>query len=447
MKKFLSTAVALGMVAGLAATASALELKVTGKYVADGYYISQGNGAAGGGGVFPFDADDADSDSFYWHTFRFDPTLIINDKVQIKGDIRLVDSNSVWGSQDDLQRFDGGGVRVNKVWLVYDSPIGKWEVGRRPAGAWMGGFVNSGTAADRIMWWAPAMDNFKAYAFLQKSEEKDGYDGTLENNDNDYYEVAGGYVAEGVNAWLGLGWGANKTNDLTTVDEETGAVNLGSSTDMYRIKGYGDFVINEMFTVAGEFDYKWGQTEFNNNAPDRDIDSFAGIISGIGNFGDLSASLHYAYISGAEVDANGNIDTAAYDANNGMGADFEPLYILTGSACNILNGDLGANLVGTAVRTSGAHAIVALADFKASEDLTLHGGLGWGKADETDWLGPNIDDDYGWEVDLGLAYKLYQNLTYEIHFGWWAVGDFAELGGAAQSEDIYLLSHHLSMKF
>ena len=25
------------------------------------------------------------------------------------------------------------------------------------------------------MWWAPAMDNFKAYAFLQKSEERDGY--------------------------------------------------------------------------------------------------------------------------------------------------------------------------------------------------------------------------------------------------------------------------------
>ena len=432
MKKFLSTAVALGMVAGLAATASALELKVTGKYVADGYYINQGNGAAGGGGVFPFDDPDADADSFYWHTFRFDPTLIINDKVQVKSDIRLVDSNSVWGAQDDLQRFDGGGVRVNKLWLVYDSPIGKWEVGRRPAGAWMGGFVNSGTAADRIMWWAPAMDNFKAYAFLQKSEEKDGYVGTLENTDNDYYEVAGGYVAEGVNAWLGLGWKADKRNDIG---------DIGSSQDMYRIKGYGDFKVNDTFSLAAEFDYKWGQTEFNNNAPDVDIKSSAVIVSGMGNFGDLSASLHYAYISGDNSDPSEN---TAYDVANGMGADFEPLYILTGSACNILNGDLGPNLVGTAVRQSGAHAVVALADFKASEDLTLHGGLGWGQADEAPEM---VDDAYGWELDLGLAYKLYQNLTYEVHFGWWAVGDFAELGGLTKSEDVYLLSHHLSMKF
>jgi hypothetical protein len=37
MKKFLSTAVALGMVAGLAATASALELKIDGKYTVDGF--------------------------------------------------------------------------------------------------------------------------------------------------------------------------------------------------------------------------------------------------------------------------------------------------------------------------------------------------------------------------------------------------------------------------
>jgi len=100
--------------------------------------------------------------------------------------------------------------------------------------------------------------------------------------------------------------------------------------------------------------------------------------------------------------------------------------------------------VGTAVRTAGVHAIVALADYAASEDLTLHGGIGWGKADETT---AGVDDDYGWEVDLGMAYKLYTNLTYELHFGWWAVGDFAELGGLMETEDVFLLSHHLSMKF
>ena len=30
-------------------------------------------------------------------------------------------------------------------------------------------------------------------------------------HDNDYYEVAGGYVAEGMNAWLGLAMEPNQT--------------------------------------------------------------------------------------------------------------------------------------------------------------------------------------------------------------------------------------------
>ena len=47
MKKFLAAAVAFGMVAGVAATASALELKVKSKYVADGYYINSGSGVYG----------------------------------------------------------------------------------------------------------------------------------------------------------------------------------------------------------------------------------------------------------------------------------------------------------------------------------------------------------------------------------------------------------------
>ena len=464
MKKFLSTAAALGLVVGLAATASALELKVKGSYDVDGYYLNQGLGAASGAGTNPWDfsdpytragfmavtgiegvGDDSKSDDWYWHEFRLQPTLQINDKLELRGDIRLVDSNSVWGAQDDLMRFDGGGIRMDKLWMIYDSPVGRIEVGRRPAGSWQYDFVNSGTAADRIMWWAPAMDNFKAYAFLQKSLEQDGYSLNDSDLDTDYYEVAGGYGAEGINAWLGLGWNADRSKDVAVT---------GFSTDTYRIKGYGDVKISDMFMALGEFDYKWGTREYNSGAADSDISSLAGLVAGVGMFGDLTTVLGYAYISGQEgPDAQGNADLTAYDTKNGMGADFEPLYILTGSACNILNGDLGSSVVGDAVRTSGAHAVVLLADFKASEDLTLHGGLGWGKADDTSGLAAllglpdNIDDAYGYEVDLGLAYQLYQNLTYEVHFGWWAVGDFAELGVGVQTEDVYLLSHHLSMQF
>ncbi|MDD3619454.1 MAG: hypothetical protein RBR09_09910 [Desulfobulbaceae bacterium] len=444
MKKFLSTAVALGAIAGLAATASALELKVTGSYLVDGYYINSGNGAAGGGGVYPWDLpgiEDNNSDAWYWHEFRINPTLIVNDKIQMRGDIRMIDSDTVWGAQDDLQRFDGGNLRIDKIWLLYDSPIGKWEIGRRPAGAWMGDFVNSGTAADRIMLWAPAMDNFKAYAFLQKSLEVDAYEYWADDADTDYYEVAAGYVVEGMQAWLGLAWNRDMGQTLA-VDGAGNEFTIDTDdADWWRVKGYADFKINDTFAVDGEFDYKWGDK----NDGAVDINGFAGIIGVNGNFGDLSGRLFYAYISGEDDDPT---EDTAYDVSKGMGADFEPLYILTGYEANVLNGDQGPTFLGTAVRTSGAHLVAAVADFKASEDLTLHGGIGWGQAADTDWLPGGVDEDYGWEFDLGLAYKLYDNLTYELHFGWWVVGDFAEMGAAnLETEDIWLLSHHLSMKF
>jgi len=450
MKKFLSTALALGAVAGLAATASAMELKVTGKYVVDGYYIDQGNGAAGkpNGGVDPFESPIGENDDWYEHTFQLYPTLVVNDKVSMKADIRLIDRVTVWGSQDDTAVSDGGNMSIDKAWLLYDSPAGLIEVGRRPAGAWRGAFVNNATKADRIMWWMPKMDNFKAYAFLQKSEEADGYVGWADDADNDYYEVAGGYEAEAMKFWLGLGYTRDQAQILWVDSLGNFSVQDVDEQDWWRLKGEADIAINETFGLLAEFDYKFGDK----NDGATDVDGFAFMLSGTGKFDALTAALTYAYISGDDPTSD---DDEAYDRSNGTGWDFEPLYILTGTATNILNGYRGTNgnpiHAGVAARNAGAHLLVGSADYAASQDLTLHGAIGWGMTDEDYFRIGNVyietDDNYGWELNLGMAYKLYDNLTYELHFGWLASGDFFEVGGLAETEDVMLLSHHLSMKF
>lgn len=429
MKKFLSAAVAFGMIAGVAATASALELKVKGEYQVDGYWID----GASLNGVNPFETnlitgDNTDAD-WYQHRFRIQPDLIINDKVMIKSDIRLISSNTVWGAQDDLNTDDGNNMNIDKLWMVYDSPIGKWEIGRRPGGAWGLDFVSSSSNADRIMWWAPTEGPFKAYAFLQKSAENDKYlnvdsDGPLVSGfngaDSDYYETAAGYKTDTVTAWMGLGTSQND------------AVGL----EMWRIKGYGTFAAGPV-TIASEFDYKFGQQN-----DMVDIDSYAFMVAALGNAGNISWLAGFATISGDND--NDATENAAYDVNHGTGDDFEPLYILTGNRTNVLNGDAGANVVGNTVRQAGVIALVATADYKVSEDMSLHGGLGWGMADDEP---THFDSDYGWEADLGMSYQLYQNLTYDLHFGWWFVGDFANLGGLVDTEDVMLLSNHLTMKF
>ena len=88
------------------------------------------------------------------------------------------------------------------------------------------------------------MDNFKGYAFLQKSTERDAYMAFEDNEDNDYYEIAGAYVADNMNFWLGLG-----------TKQDNGVANV----DMWRLKGYGDFAINDSNKLYGEFDWKTGR--------------------------------------------------------------------------------------------------------------------------------------------------------------------------------------------
>ncbi|OQX18944.1 MAG: hypothetical protein BWK76_06200, partial [Desulfobulbaceae bacterium A2] len=81
MKKILVSAAALGLVAGVATGASALELKTTGLYSLDGFYINQGGGAAGGGGVLPWTDKSAggsvEDDMWFEHQMKINADLIV----------------------------------------------------------------------------------------------------------------------------------------------------------------------------------------------------------------------------------------------------------------------------------------------------------------------------------------------------------------------------------
>jgi opacity protein-like surface antigen len=79
-----------------------------------------------------------------------------------------------------------------------------------------------------------------------------------------------------------------------------------------------------------------------------------------------------------------------------------------------------------------------------SPKMSLSAELGYFAATEepTGW-----DDEFGWEIGIGMGYKLMDNLSYNAHFSYLWTGDFFTEGNSLQTEDIYLLAHALSMKF
>lgn len=466
MKKVFSTVAALGLVAGIATGASALELKVKGTYAVDGFYMDNSAGAAaynndGGQGLqlASNPGDDTSSDAWLQHMFNIEAEMVVNDKISMMSRVRLIDWGTVWGAQDDTDVNNGHNMSIERLWLVYKSPIGLIDVGRRPAGAWGLSFVDYATAGDRIMWRSGKLfgEKFSTYAFYQKLVEKEAYLGDADDLDSNYYEAAVEFKDGWGKASLAYALKLDNTSHshdtpaevIFQVHEDFGVTAIevpaffSFENTVHRIKGVGQFKIGSNMGFDTEFDYLFGEKDFDNAAKaDQDISQFA-------FFGDFYATMdaltgHAMYFHTSGDDNAKDTDLENYYST---GADFEPLYILTGVFGNILNNYLSSPVgsFGDAAKKAGTNAVVVTADFAATQDLTLHAGLGYALADKelAGW-----DDEYGFEYNAGAAYRLLDNLIYAVHLGYLDTGDFFKLGAKyKETNEIFLASHHLTMSF
>ena len=147
--------------------------------------------------------------------------------------------------------------------------------------------------------------------------------------------------------------------------------------------------------------------------------------------GALNIGVLYFYAAGND---HAVFDSGSYEGEPGNGG--------------FLPGD--SNDADLAVQTAGMHAVAVAADYQVSAQLELHGAVAYAVTDKdlTGLAGNAYENDYGWEFDVGAAYRLLDNLTYQAHFGYTVVGDFFKKGEAeAQPGNLYLLSHHLTMTF
>jgi len=451
MKKYLSVVAALGLVAGVAATASAaVTTTVSGTFKVDGYYLNYGDYGTG-------DLQNA----FWLSNVVILPTIEVNDKIALKADVRLLD-DTVWGdyasygdafSEASVDGVYGGGIyssalppssassnpakygtgiNLQKIYMEYMSPVGQWTVGRVAAGEWGPAFANNDVAADRVMWAPNFMpEPWNMLLFLEKGTEYDGIGqlttGNISDQDSDYYEVDLGYKDAHNDVTMALGYNRNATvaNVMTTWTK----VNLWG------------FFRYDAFGLDAEFDSRFGENDADTGT-DTDIQAFGFFANGWYQASDaLTVGALYFYASGDDNPSDTDLDN--YMGPAGLGDMFTPFYILNAPTTGIFNGDL--NSINSAIQAAGTHTLAAYANYQASAPLCLHGAIGYSMADQemAGW-----DSDYGWELDAGAAYQLLDNLTYEVHFAYTLVGDFFKMGSAnANTEDIYLLSNHLTMTF
>ncbi len=128
--------------------------------------------------------------------------------------------------------------------------------------------------------------------------------------------------------------------------------------------------------------------------------------------------------------------------------NFSPL-LITNSTSDILDNEHEGSVswVETDSHTANTRGIAVAAQFNATRNFALLGAFGLTKnlwAPES----MNYENESSWEANLGVMYRLLNNLSYEIHFAYMDTGDlFTERSSYSDIESIIMVSNRLTMSF
>jgi len=466
MKKILFTVAALGLGIGLAASVASAEMSFSakGKYEVQGFYVSEGSDSGQGMqvGIYkgvnkvtwtqvdPLCEEDCEleptltagkteANDMWHHSLYVFPTLQVNDNIALKSEIRMIDRD-VWGSNTatgNINTASEENMRLRLLWMDYMSPVGTFSVGRILGGGWGSKFLDTTGNRDRIKWATNFMPEPFGLTFIyQKGSEKDAFTGSSDEMDVASYYAGLSHKADFGNTDFAV-WHNRIDKDAGDYDNTelwfNAAWNFGA------------------FNVGSEINYGFGD------------DSFGNDISSLGAMVDVSTKMDAFTIGGLFIYLQGDMDDKesknnGYIGRAGVGNDYNPFAIATGDYMGLLNADKNGYLsavLGTGLPTMdgngsnpGMIAAALYAGFQASEKLGFNGAAGYIWADDKP---SGMDSAIGWEVDLGLSYKLLDNLTYSATAAYMEPGDMiddvASAIGASDTNSVYLLLHNLTMTF
>ncbi|MFT5700293.1 MAG: hypothetical protein ACI8ZB_003167 [Desulforhopalus sp.] len=128
--------------------------------------------------------------------------------------------------------------------------------------------------------------------------------------------------------------------------------------------------------------------------------------------------------------------------------NFNPLMI-TSTTSDILNSELQPSVswVETISHNSSSKGIAFSAQYEATDKISFQGAFG---ITRNLWTPDNVEyeNESSWEANLGFIYKLVNNLSYELHFGYMDTGAlFNNQSSYSDVENIIMVSNQLSMSF
>lgn len=451
MKKLSVVALAVAGVMLFAIPAMAVDVSFTGQHRVRGYYMDNM--------ILSDDDDCGASNAFMDQRFRMQTVFQVHENLKVTTRFDALD-NQLWGSDPALgNKQSSGNDTLNWDWTYLTATFPWFSVGagRMGAGVWGTKFMDYAYSVERLRF-DTKIDNWSLGYIFQKHAEGDGGipkggsapvfigedlcpdcgTGTyVVDQDRDIHFLYFIYKGEGWDTGLLYGYDRNRnSNPDADITEHSFVPYLRGIFGPVNFEG-------EAWIALGEVDPRDGKK--------TDADSWAAHGKVGFDVGPVDFGVGVAYTTGDD-------DPDDNDADNFVragGMDWQPLLIMTGYYMDANLGCQGNLNMRNAYKSNvmGYTLIYATAEFSPMEKVVLDFSLGYAEVNETDHLeadlgASGIDDEFGWEFDVGVTWQLMDNLKYNAKAGYFWQGDMWEYGNCnIDRDDTWSVVHALTVTF
>ncbi|KFO67581.1 hypothetical protein ER57_09900 [Smithella sp. SCADC] len=439
MKRFWLVLLSLGLVMAFSVQAFAVDLKVSGSYYAAGMYLDKSN----------LQKDAGTSTAFYFQRLRVQTDFVVSPGLTLVTRFDVMER--AWGAarstndgtpdtSSSATRSENENIGFDHVYIQYASPIGTFIVGSMPNdtiwGTPFGDNIYDGGAA-RVVYIVP-VDKFTVLGGFIKIAEN-SY--TANNNlatradaDADKYFVATIFNDKNIEAGLFYTY-MRYANTRSSIETSS------FQSKIHVVEPYVKVALGPV-KIQAEIDYWFGKwVEMDSVGADTDLSSIAGWIDAVATFGPVYVGGSFAYSQGQGTDT-----TDLNELADG-GTEWSPTLIMWNQDRSYWVGNLNGNdttKFGNAMINAFFYQIRG--GVKPTDKLDICASVSMARADKTP--ASYVSKDYGYEIDVTGTYKLTNNLSYMLGFGYLFTGDYFKGTNSANSIDNdYLLINKLTLTF
>jgi hypothetical protein len=446
MKRFWLVLLSLGLIMAFSTSAfSQVNVKFSGSYYAAGLYLNKTSlqDVAGTNSL---------STAMYFQRLRLRTEFVIAPGVSLitRADIM----ERAWGAtrtaagtaladQSAGTKAENENIAFDMAYVSAVTPIGVINAGYMPEGMYGTMFMNSDTWASKVSYVLP-IGKLLLNAQVAKGAEGSfpypnavaGVNMSASDNDYDLYYLLGIYKDQGIEA--GMLYMYIRGAHFRPV------VNYQSRTHL--LSPYFKATLGPVY-LEGELRYTFGNTVLMDNGPgDVTFTGLAAYLNAVATFGPVYVGGTFAYLSGDDPATTDKVEGGAGVFISG-GQDWNPCLILFNYDRTAWAGAMpGWSGTGAQNQMQNAWFYQVKGGVKPTDKLDIGLSLSMATADKV--AATMVSKDFGYEVDVTGTYKITNNLSYMLGFGYLITGDYFKGTSSANAvANNYLVINKLTLTF